>query len=236
MDRSSVCRNLDYWAALDESGTPIGWKARLVQSSILARRPRPGQNNFAGGTALGGIVPASYSIPNRRTEYVSYEPGIRVGFWRAPSGSITGYMTESFIDELAVAAGKDPYKFRRDLLSKEPRVRGVLDLAAEKAGWGTPLPAGRFRGISAGETIGSYAAHVVEISVATDGKVRVHRVVCAVDVGWTINPEPISTPAIEGFAFDEDTQVPLSGVLVRAYEVDYDFNGVRRLWYRKQFE
>ena len=146
-------------------------------------------------------MPASYSIPNRRTEYVSYEPGIRVGFWRAPSGSITGYMTESFIDELAVAAGKDPYKFRRDLLSKEPRVRGVLDLAAEKGGWGTPLPAGRFRGISAGETIGSYAAHVVEISVAADGKVRVHRVVCAVDVGWTINPDTIRAQVESGIVY-----------------------------------
>ena len=192
-----------YWASVDESGMPTGWKARLVQPSVVARRARPGQDlTSGGGTALRGIVPTRYRIPNRRTEYVGYEPGIRAGFWRAPSGSISGYTTESFVDELAVAAGKDPYEFRRQLLGEEEtRLRGVLDLVADKANWGSPLPEGRYRGISALETVGSFMGQVAEVSIAPDGRVNVHRVVCAVDCGWTINPNTIEAQVEGGIVY-----------------------------------
>ncbi len=191
-----------YWAALDESGMPIGWKARIMQPSIFSRvAPVVVERMGVDPISVGGIRSMPYDIPNRRTEYINYLPGIPVGFWRAPGGSVAGYVTESFIDELAAAAGKDPYEFRRQLLDKEPRLRGVLDVAAEKAGWGTPLPRGRFRGISVLEEIGSYVAQVAEVSVAPDGKVRVHRVVCAVDCGWIINPDTIEAQVEGGIVF-----------------------------------
>jgi isoquinoline 1-oxidoreductase beta subunit len=99
---------------------------------------------------------------------------------------------ESFIDELAHLAEADPYQFRRGLLAKHPRHLGVLDLAAEKAGWGTPLPEGRARGIAVHESFGSWVAQVVEVSVDTDGRPRVHRVVCAIDCGIAVHPDQIA--------------------------------------------
>ncbi|OFW42405.1 MAG: hypothetical protein A3J28_14710 [Acidobacteria bacterium RIFCSPLOWO2_12_FULL_60_22] len=188
-----------FWAALDGSGMPIGWKTRLVQPSLRARfNPRALEaSRGVDGISIGGIAELRYSIPHLRAEYILNDPGVPVGFWRAPGGSVSGYVTESFFDEIAAAAGKDPYELRRRLLDKAPRLRGVLDLAAEKAGWGKPLPPGRFRGISVLETIGSFVSQVAEVSVAPDGKVRVHRVVCAVDCGWIINPDTIQAQ-IEG--------------------------------------
>jgi isoquinoline 1-oxidoreductase beta subunit len=101
------------------------------------------------------------------------------------------FFIEGFIDELAVAAGKDPYEFRRGLLGKQPRYRAVLEAAADKAGWGRPLPAGVHRGIAVAQSFGSYVAEVAEVSVASDGTPRVHRVVAAVDCGMTVNPQII---------------------------------------------
>ena len=114
---------------------------------------------------------------------------IPMGFWRSVGASQNGFFSESFVDELAAAAKKDPYEYRRDLLAKKPRHLGVLNLAAQKAGWGTPLPKGRFRGIAVLEAFSTYAAEVVEISIDKDGTVNVHRVVAAVDCGRVINPD-----------------------------------------------
>ena len=92
---------------------------------------------------MGGVASVPYSIPNQHGEYVYNDPGIPIGFWRSPGGSVSSFVTESFFDEIAAAAGKDPYEYRRNLLDKAPRIRGVLELAAEKAGWGKPLPGAR---------------------------------------------------------------------------------------------
>jgi isoquinoline 1-oxidoreductase beta subunit len=190
---------LRYWAALDQSGMPTGWKARLVQSSLFARFDPHGLDQMRGvdPISIGGIAAFAYNIPNARAEYVHHDPGIPFGFWRAPGGSVSGFMTESFADELAVAAGKDPFEFRRGLLGGAPRLKNVLELAAEKAGWAKPLPAGRFRGIAAVDSIGSFVAQVAEVSIGADGAVRVHRVVSAVDCGWVINPDSVKAQ-IEG--------------------------------------
>ena len=187
------------WAAIDQNGIPTGWKARLVQASLFARFNPKALEDLGGidPISIGGIAGLAYSIPNRRAEYVYHDPGIPVGFWRAPGGSVSGFITESLVDELAVAVEWDPYVFRRKLLGGAPRLRNVLEVAAEKAEWGKPLPPGRFRGIAAVETIGSFIAQVAEVSVAAGGKVRVHRVVCAVDCGWIINPDTIKAQ-IEG--------------------------------------
>jgi isoquinoline 1-oxidoreductase beta subunit len=135
--------------------------------------------------------------------HVDYHPpevGIPVSFWRSVGYSQNTFFAESFIDEMAAAAGKDPVEFRRRLLAKSPRLLGVLNLAAEKAGWGKPLPPGRFRGVGLSNNIGSFNAQVAEVSV-NQGKVRVHRVVCAVDCGHTVNPATIVQQIRGGIVF-----------------------------------
>ena len=122
--------------------------------------------------------------------------GVPVGFWRSVGNSQNAYVTECFIDELAAAGGKDPVDFRRRLLAKKPRHLGVLDLAAERAGWGTRLPKGHFRGVAVHQAFDSYVAEVAEISL-TKGAVRVHRVVVAVDCGRVVNPSIVEAQ-IEG--------------------------------------
>jgi len=117
---------------------------------------------------------------------------VPVLWWRVVGSSHTAYAVEAFIDEVAEAAGQDPYRFRRALLAHQPRHRGVLDLAAEQAGWGQPLPKGRGRGIAVAEAFHTYVAQVTEVTVGADGKVKVDRVVCAVDCGVAVNPDVIA--------------------------------------------
>jgi isoquinoline 1-oxidoreductase beta subunit len=136
-------------------------------------------------------------------DYVREEPppGLLTGWWRGVGTTHNAFMVEGFVDELAAAAGKDPVEYRRVLLDKAPRARGVLDLAADKAGWSTPLPAGVGRGIAVVFGFGSYIAQVAEVSVAKDGAVKVHRVVCAVDCGQTVNPDTIRAQMEGGIIF-----------------------------------
>jgi isoquinoline 1-oxidoreductase beta subunit len=118
-------------------------------------------------------------------------PGIPTAFWRSVGPSHNVFVTESFIDELAAAAKQDPVAYRRALLDRNPRAKAVLDLAAEKSGWGQPLPKGRGRGIALQFAFGSYLAQVAEVEVATDGTVRVHRVIAAMDCGAVVNPNTV---------------------------------------------
>jgi isoquinoline 1-oxidoreductase beta subunit len=122
-------------------------------------------------------------------------------WWRSVGHSHTAFVVESFLDEAAHAAGKDPYEFRRALLKGHPRHRGVLELAARKAGWGTPLPQGQARGIAVHESFGSFVAQVAEVSVEPSGSVRVHRVVCAIDCGRFVNPDTIEAQMESGIVF-----------------------------------
>jgi isoquinoline 1-oxidoreductase beta subunit len=144
-----------------------------------------------------GAANIPYLIPNLQVEYVYQDLGVPVGFWRSVGASQNAFIVESFIDELAAAAGKDPFEFRRGLLTKAARHKGVLELAAEKADWGKPLPPGRFRGIAVAFSYGSYASEVAEVSIGKDGKVRVHRVVCAIDCGLFVNPDTVKAQ-VEG--------------------------------------
>jgi len=128
-----------------------------------------------------------YDIPNQLAESVIHDTGLRVGYWRSVSHALNSFANESFMDEMALAAGADPYEFRRALLDKEPRYKRVLELAAEKAGWGKPLPTGHFQGIGLMEGYATYMAQVAEVSV-TSGKINVHRVVVAADMGSMVNP------------------------------------------------
>jgi isoquinoline 1-oxidoreductase beta subunit len=127
-----------------------------------------------------------------RVEYLRMEPpGIPTAFWRSVGPSHNVFVVESFMDELAAAAKKDPVDYRRALLEKAPRAKAVLQLAAEKAGWGRPLPEGLGRGVSMQFVFGTYMAQVTEVEVSKDGAVRVRRVVCAVDCGSVVNPDTV---------------------------------------------
>jgi isoquinoline 1-oxidoreductase beta subunit len=185
-------------AALDANGTVVAWRHRIVGASIIQYF-----KTFSHLLRSDGLDPTSvqgaadyfpYDIPNVYVDYVNNNPGVPAGFWRSVGNSQNGFILESFVDELAHAAGKDPYQYRRQLMAKPPAARllAVLDLAAEKAAWSKPPPAGVYRGIAAHFAYGSYCAQVAEVSVAKDGAVKVHRVVAAIDPGWVVNPATLA--------------------------------------------
>jgi isoquinoline 1-oxidoreductase beta subunit len=133
---------------------------------------------------------APYDIANMKHDLVIHDAGLRVGYWRSVSHALNAFANESFADELALAGGKDSYAYRMSLLGKQPRMANVLKLAAEKAGWGTPAPAGHFRGISLMEGYDTSMAQVAEISLK-DGEIHVHRVTVAADLGHMVNPDTV---------------------------------------------
>ena len=174
---------------LDANGWPVAWTTRVACSSIMELWFPGSTKNNLDPTSVEGVANLPYSIPNIQVDYMRTEPGIPVGFWRSVGNSQNGFFSECFMDELAAAGKKDPYEFRRRFLDKAPRHLAVLELAAQKAGWDKPLPAGRYRGIAVLFAFESYAAQVVEISLNRGAKsVKVHRVVCAVDMGRVVNP------------------------------------------------
>jgi isoquinoline 1-oxidoreductase subunit beta len=177
------------WGALDAAGKPVAFMQRIVQQSLMKRLGALPPNGV-DFISVDGSAQLPYAIPNIRVEYIETDPGIPYGFWRSVGASVQGYVVEAFIDELATTAGKDPYQFRRDLLGKSPRHLAALDLVAEKSGWGKPAPQGHARGIAVMEAFGSIVAQVAEVSV-TNGTVNVHKIWCAVDTGWVIDPDTI---------------------------------------------
>ena len=190
-------------AGLDARGQPIAWTHRLVGPSILARWAPPAFQNGLDGDALDGAVHLVYDIPAIQVEYVRHEePVLNTGFWRGVGVTHNTFVIESFIDELAAATQQDPFEYRRALLAKSPRARAVLELAAEKAGWGAKLPAGRGRGIalmySGWDT---YLAEVADVEVSPSGEVRVRRIVCAVDCGTIVNPDIVKAQIEGGVMF-----------------------------------
>src|SRR5260370_41689401 len=141
-----------------------------------------------------------YATPHMLVDYHAVESGIPVSYWRSVGYSQNTFFAESFLDEMAAAGGKDPVEVRRRLLAKSPRMLGVLELAAEKSGWGRPAAAGRARGVSLVNNIGSYTAQVAEVSV-TGGKLKVHRVVCAVACGRVVDPSILEQQIQSGIGF-----------------------------------
>jgi isoquinoline 1-oxidoreductase beta subunit len=186
-----------YWldrlsAGLDDKGWPVAWHNRYAGSSVIARWAPPLFKDGLDPDSTEGAIDLVYDLPNFHVEYVRVEPpGIPTAFWRSVGPSHNVFVTESFMDELAVTAKQDPVAYRRALLDKSPRARAVLDLAAENSGWGQKLPPGMGRGVSLQFAFGSYMAHVAEVEVAKDGSVRVRRVVCAVDCGSVVNPDTV---------------------------------------------
>ncbi len=179
-------------AGLDAKGMPVTWNHRFAGSSVMARWAPPFFSNGFDPDTTEGAIDLVYALPNLHVEYLRVEPpGIPTAFWRSVGPSHNVFVTESFIDELAGAAKQDPVAYRRALLDKSPRAKAVLELAADKAGWGQQLPKGVGRGVSVQFAFATYMAQVAEVEVSTEGMVRVRRVVCAVDCGIAVNPDTI---------------------------------------------
>ncbi len=185
-------------AALGADGKPTAMTFRLTSQSITGRvfgLPGDVQDPLMTEAAL-----AAYEIPAIKHDLVKHDAGLRVGYWRSVSHLLNAFANESFIDELAKEAGQDPYAYRMSMLGSQPRFANVLKLAADKAGWGTPLPAGRARGIALMEGYDTYMAQVAEISMV-DGAVKVHRVTVAADLGRMVNPDTVEAQIQSSVAF-----------------------------------
>jgi isoquinoline 1-oxidoreductase beta subunit len=189
-------------AGLDSNGTLVAWRHRIVGQSIMEGTPMAAMTVKDGvdETSVEGASTLPYAIPNLGVELHTTQVGVPVLWWRSVGSTHTAYATEVFLDEVAHATGKDPVALRQALL-KDPRHLGVLKLVAEKSGWGTPLPAGKGRGIALHKSFNTYVAQVAEVSVAADGKVKVDRVVCAVDCGVPVNPDVIRAQMEGGIGF-----------------------------------
>ena len=176
--------------ALDAGGRIAAWSHKIAVPSIMARIAPQMMKGGVDRSAVDGIVETSYEIPNLRVEWVRADAPVPVGFWRSVGNSINAFTIESFIDELAHAAGKDPLEFRLSHLKEGSRPRRLLKALAEKARWGSPLPAGRFRGVAQHFSFGTFAAHVAEVSIdKKSGTFVVHRLVAAADCGGLVNPD-----------------------------------------------
>jgi isoquinoline 1-oxidoreductase subunit beta len=176
-------------AGLDADGTPLAWKVRIAGQSIIAAvSPRVMQFGVDRNFLQGLLEDMPYGVPNYAVDYAMRNTHVPVGVWRSVNHSQNAFFKESFVDEMAHAAGSDPYLFRRGLLAKRPKDLAVLDAAAARAGWASAPPPGVFRGIALHGSQSSICAQVVEASVAGDGKLSVHRVVSAIDVGHAVNP------------------------------------------------
>jgi isoquinoline 1-oxidoreductase beta subunit len=189
------------WARL-EGDRIVGWKHRVSGSSVMARFLPP---VFRKGVDPDGVDSAQdipYDIPNLRVEFIREEPpGINTGFWRGVGPNNNVFAIESFIDELARKAGKDPIDFRRTHLNKTPRLRAALDLVRERSGWGSALPPRCGRGVSVQTSFASFIATVVECEVGKTGEVKLRRVTTVVDTGIAVNPDTIVAQLQGGHVF-----------------------------------
>ncbi len=187
---------------LDKDGQLVAWKHRITGSSIMARFFPAA---FKGGLdidAVDGAIELPYAIPNFHVDYVREEPpGVPTAFWRGVGPTRNAYVVESFIDELAAAAKKDPVEFRRELTAKNPRARHVLERAAALSNWGSPLGERQGRGIALLYAFGSYTCEVAEVTVGKDGQVRVNKVVAVVDCGQVVNPNTVAAQLQSGVIF-----------------------------------
>ena len=188
---AAICR---LQASLGAGGRPTGWVTRSLSDAITPQflgRNFPlmsaGNGAMPDRTQAEGLWDQPYEIPNRRCTHVTFDTPVPIGNWRSVGHSHMAFFGESFLDELAHSVDADPYEYRRALLAEHPRHRAVLELVAQKAGWGGPLPAGRGRGIALHESFGTIVAQVAEVSIDA-GRPRVHRVVCAIDCGTVIHP------------------------------------------------
>ena len=189
-------------AALDKQGKPVAWQHRVVGQSIMAGTAFDGLvKDGVDSTSVEGASNMPYTIPNIKVDLHTPILPVTVQWWRSVGSTHTAFSVETFIDELASAAKQDPVSFRRDLLKKHPRHMAVMELAAEKAGWNSPLEKGRGRGIAVHESFNTFVAQVAEVTVHDDNSFSVDRVVIAVDCGVAVNPDVIRAQMEGGMGF-----------------------------------
>ncbi|MCA3560891.1 MAG: xanthine dehydrogenase family protein molybdopterin-binding subunit [Aestuariivirga sp.] len=190
-------------AGLDKDGKIIAWSNHIVGQSIMSGTLFEGMavKNGVDFTSVEGAANVPYDIPNVAVGLSTMQAGVPVLWWRAVGSTHTAYAVETFLDEVAEAAGKDPVALRLELLDKHPRHMAALKLAAEKAGWDKPAAEGRFRGVAVAESFGSVVAQIAEISIPSPGQIKVERVVCAVDCGTAINPDQVAAQMEGGIGF-----------------------------------
>ncbi len=188
---------------LDEAGNIVGWHHRQMGQSILVGTPFEAMvKDGIDVTSVEGISDAPYAIADFRSEVMNAKVGVPVLWWRSVGHTHTAYAMETMIDDVAQAAGKDPVELRRQLLKDHPRHLAVLDLLAEKAGWGTELPKGKFRGLALHESFGTVVGEVAEIAMTDDkGGFKVERVICVVDCGTAVNPDQVRAQMEGGIGF-----------------------------------
>jgi len=206
-DRYRPASYIQFAGGVDAEGWPVAWWARIACPAFGG--PRPGVDR----AAVEGAADIVYAVPNILVEYHNPDARLPTHYWRSVGYSQNTFFTECFLDELAALGGKDPLDVRRHLLAAQPRMLGALELAAKAAGWGTPPPAGRARGLSVVNNIGSFTAQVAEVSIESNA-VRVHRVVCAVDCGQVVNPAIVAQQITGGIIYG------LSAALKGAITID----------------
>ena len=210
-------------AGLDANGNVIAWHNHIVGQSILAGTPF--ENGAAiDPTSVEGASALPYAFPNMKVELTTTKVGVPVLWWRSVGSTHTAYAVEAFVDEVAEAAGKDPIAFRLALIKDHPRHVAALKLAAERAGWGQSLPAGRFHGVAVAESFGTVVAEIAEISVE-NGEPKVHRVVCAVDCGIAINPDSVRAQMEGGIGFGLGAVLKSKLTLDKGRIVEGNFDG-----------
>jgi isoquinoline 1-oxidoreductase beta subunit len=208
----------------------VAWQHRITGSSILARWAPPAFQKGIDGDAVDAAVDTPYAIPNQRIEYVREEPpAVPTGFWRGVGPNNNVFAIESFMDELALKAGKDPVAFRREMLQDTPRARTVLDLAAEKSGWGQPLPKRTGRGVALQPSFQTFIATVAEVEVDTAGEVRVKRIVCVVDTGTVVNPDTVVAQLEGGLIFGLTAALYGEITIAKGRVQQHNFNDYRML-------
>lgn len=217
-------------AGLDADGMPVAWTDRITSASVLASfLPSGLPAGQLDSDAVEGAAEPPYDLPAIRVDWVRKDAPMPVNWWRGVGPTHNVFVVESFIDELAHAAGKDPVDYRRALLTKNPRALGALNLAAEKAGWGKPLPPRSGRGIAVHDAFGSHTALVVEIAVAASGEIKLTRLVAAVDCGVNVNPNTIKAQ-LEGGAIFGLSAALYNGITFAEGRVEQgNFNDYRQI-------
>jgi len=217
--------------AVDEAGNPLAWRHRLAGQSILVGTPFAASMIKDGidHTSVEGASTLPYAIPNLQVELHSPTLPVPVLWWRSVGSSHNAFVTECFLDELAALGGKDPLELRRALLAERPRHLAVLELAAAKAGWGTPLPAGRGRGIAVHESFHSFVAEVAEVSVDANNNFKVEKVVAAIDCGVAVTPDVVRAQIEGGVAFGLSAALFGAITIKDGKAVQDNFDGYRLL-------
>ncbi|MGD9975252.1 MAG: molybdopterin cofactor-binding domain-containing protein [Desulfatirhabdiaceae bacterium] len=225
-DRFRPASQCNIKAGLNKDGRVIAWSHTVAAPSVMSRLMPDYVKDGIDPDAVSGITDIPYSFPNLLVSYVKVDSPVTVGFWRSVGYSVNTFTVESFMDELAHAAGKDPVQFRLDHMEKDGRPYKILSLLAEKSDWGTPVPEGRARGVAVTSCFESFAAHMAEVSVNEKGKITVHKMVCALDCGIAVYPDAIRAQAEAGVvmglstAFHEKVRFENGGVKTANYD-DY---------------